>query len=55
VHLQELAVVDDPPDDVLHVVGLVRVVGDQRVELGVLAVGRIGRLPVGRRVEVVLR
>ena len=40
VHLEKLAFVDDAPDDVLHVVRLVRIVGDQRVELGVLAVDR---------------
>ena len=34
VHLEEVAVVDDAADDVVHVVRLVRVVRDQRVELG---------------------
>ena len=43
VHLEELAVVDDAPDDVVHVVRLVRVVRDERVELGILAVDRVGR------------
>ena len=55
VHLQELAVVDDPPHDLLHVVRLRRLVRDQRVELRVLAVGWIDRGEVLRRVEVVLR
>ena len=55
VHLEKLAVVDDAPHDVLHVVRLVRIVGDQRVELGVLPVDGVGRLPERRRVEVVLR
>ena len=35
--------------------GLFGVVRDQRVELGVLAVGRIGRRRERRRLEVVLR
>ena len=55
VHLEELAVVDDPVDDVAHVVRLVRVLRDDRVELGVLAVDRVGGLEVGRRLDVVLR
>ena len=33
VHLEELALVDDPPHDVLHVVRLVRIVRNQRVQL----------------------
>ena len=36
-----VAVVDDAPDDVVHVVGPRRVVGHDRVELGVHAVARI--------------
>ena len=36
LHLEELAVVDDVLDDGVHVVGLVRRVGDERVELEVL-------------------
>ena len=55
VHLEELALVDDPPHDVLHVVGPVRIVRNQRVQLGVLAVDGVGRVEVRRRVEVVLR
>ena len=43
VHLEELAVVDHAADDVVHVVRLVRVVGNERVELGVLARRRVGR------------
>ena len=54
VHLEELTVVDDPCDDVLHVVRLGGVVGNQRVELGVLPRRRIGRFRVRRRVDVVL-
>ena len=42
VHLEELAVVDDMPDDLLDVVRLGRLIGDQRVELGRLAVARRG-------------
>src|SRR5205809_826467 len=41
VHLEELAVVDHAADHVVHVVRLVRIVGDQRVELHVLARRRI--------------
>ena len=50
LHLEELAVVDDAPDHVVHVVRLVRVVGDERVELGVLAVDadRSARVHGGR-------
>ena len=55
VHLEELAVVDDLRDHLLHVVRLVRLVGDERVELGRLAVDGIGRRGVRRRLEVVLR
>ncbi len=55
LHLEELAVVDHAPDHVVHVVGLVRAVRDQRVELGVLAVGRVGRRREDRRIDVVLR
>ncbi len=39
--LEEVALVDDLQDQLLHVVGLVRVVGDQRVERAVLAVGAV--------------
>ena len=55
VHLEEVAVVDDAPDDVMHVVRLVRAVGDQRVELGLFPVARIRGLRERRRVHVVLR
>ena len=54
VHLEELPLVDDPLDHRLHVVRLVRVVRDERVELRVLAIAWIDRLGVRRRVEVVL-
>ena len=55
VYLQELAVVDDAPDDVVHVVRLVRIVGHETVELRLLAIARVGRLRERRRVEIVLR
>ena len=41
LHLEELAVVDDRLDHVLHVVRLVGGVRDQRVELGRLTVDRV--------------
>src|SRR5918994_1889022 len=47
LHLHELAVVDDLPDHLLHVVRLRRLVRDERVQLGRLAIDRIG----GRRVQ----
>ena len=43
LHLEELAVVDDLRDHLLHVVRLGRLVRDERVQLGRLAVDRIGR------------
>ena len=52
--LQELTVVDDLRDHLLDVVGLRRAVRDEGVELGRLAVGRIRRSGVHRRLEVVL-
>src|SRR3712207_9066147 len=55
MHLEELAVVDDVLDDGAHVVGLVRVVGDDPVQLRCLAVRRISRLEERRRFRVVLR
>ena len=54
-HLEELAVVDHPPDHLVHVVRLVRLVGYERVELCVLAVGRIGRRAPRGPLRVVLR
>ena len=42
-------------DHLLHVVRLVRIVGNERVEVRALAIARIGRLGERRRVEVVLR
>ena len=44
LHLEELAVVDDGLDDVVHVVGLVGAVRDDRVEREVL----VGGLELGR-------
>jgi hypothetical protein len=55
VDLEELAVVDHEPDDVAHVVRLVRAVGDDRVELLVHAHRIVGRHHAWRRLEVVLR
>ena len=55
VHLEELAVVDDQLDDVAHVVGLVRVLGHDLVELGVHPLGVVRRLHARRRLQVVLR
>ena len=55
VDLEELAVVDDPADHRRHVVGLRRRVRDQRVELGVGAVDRIGGRHPRHGIEVVLR
>ena len=48
-HLQELAAVDDPPDHLVHVVGLVRMIRNQRVELRILPVDRIRRRAHGGR------
>ena len=53
--LEELAVVDDRRDDRLDVVRLRRLVGHERVELGRLAVDRVRRRVVRRRLGVVLR
>ncbi len=53
-HLEELFVVEDRPDDLVHVVGLVGAVGDERVEAAV----EVGDLEVGtpsRRHSVVRR
>ena len=46
LYLEEVPVVDDARDDVADVVGLVGVVGHDRVELLVLAVDRIRGLEV---------
>ena len=45
VHLEVVAVVDDELDHALDVVRLGRIVRDERVELGLLPVGRVGREP----------
>jgi hypothetical protein len=55
VHLEELAVVDDPGHHVAHVVGLVRVVRHDRVELEVHPLRVVGRLDARGALEVVLR
>ena len=41
VHLEKVAVVDDTRHDVVHVVRLVRIVGDERVELRLLPIARV--------------
>ena len=46
--LQERGVVDDATQDVMHVIRQPRVVGDDRVELGLHPVGRIGRVDASR-------
>jgi len=55
VHLEVLAVVDNELDHALDVVRLGGVVRNQRVQLRLLAVGRVRRGHERRRVEVVLR
>ena len=47
-HLEELAVVDDARDDAAHVVGLIGVVGDDGLQLGILAMRIVERRPVRR-------
>ena len=53
VDLEELLVVDDPRDHVAHVVGLGGIVGDERVERLVFALGVVAGLEARRRLEVV--
>ena len=53
--LEELAVVDDAPQDVVHVIRLRRLVGHDGIELRVHAIARVARLPRRRIGEVVLR
>ena len=53
VDLEELAVVDDAGDHLAHVVGLGGVVGDERVELVVFALGVVLGGEARRRLEVV--
>ena len=55
LYLEIVALVDDAPDHLLHVVGLVGAVGHDRVEGGVLAIDGIRRCCPGSRFEVVLR
>ena len=55
VHLEELAVVDDLGDDLLHVVRLVGRVGDEVDDAVAGAVGVVVGLEVGRVLEVVRR
>ena len=54
VDLEEMAIVDDPTDHVLHVVGPVGVVGDDGVEFGVGAQRIVLRGDEGRVFHVVL-
>ena len=54
-HLEEVAVVDDLGDDLLHVVRLVRRVGDEVDDPVARALGIVGRLEVRRVLEVVRR
>jgi len=53
--LEELAVVDHGLDDLVHVVGQVRAVGQQCVELGAQPVGVVGVVVDGGLLEVVRR
>ena len=53
--LEEVTVVDDPLDDAVHVVRLGRIVGDDRIERDVAAVGWVARLGAWGIAEVVLR
>ena len=55
VHFEEVSVVDDWMDYVFDVVGLVRLGGDDLVERGVGAIGRIGAGFPWRLVEIVRR
>ena len=53
VHLEHILIVDDVADDLFHVVGLVRGIGDDSVQGRLLAIGRVvGRDDRGR-VEIV--
>jgi len=55
MHLEEVAIVDDLGDHRLHVVGLVRRVGDEGNDVIAAAVGVVRRFEVRRVFEVVLR
>ena len=55
VDLEEMPVVDDEPDDVLDVVGLVRIERDDRLERFVAPSGRVRGQPDRRVVHVVRR
>ena len=54
LHLHELAVVDDGPDDLVHVVGLVGVVGDDFVQTVLTTVDGVVAFHAGRTLAVVL-
>ena len=55
VDREEVPLVDHKVDDLAHVVGLVRIVRDDSIELGRLPVGRVARLEERWRLRVVLR
>ena len=55
MNLKEFAVVYNQPDDVTHVVGLVRTIGDDVVELLVHPQRVVSGLHARRQLEVVLR
>ncbi len=53
LHLEEIALVDDLLDQLLHVVGLVGVGRHQRVERGLVPFGRVGGRAASRRLLAV--
>ncbi len=55
LHLEEVPIVHDQPNQLLHIVWLVRILGDQRVEALFHPLGIVGRLPPGRAFHVILR
>jgi hypothetical protein len=54
-HLEKPAVVDDAGDHVAHVIRLIRIVGDDRLQLRVLAMRVVEGRPVRRLFPVVRR
>ena len=55
MHFEEIAVVDDLRNELLHVVGLVGCVGDQIDDVVATPVGIVVRFEVGRVLEIVRR
>ena len=53
--LQKPAVVDDAPDDVVHVIRPATIFGNDRVKLRIHPVGGIGRRDAGRVGKIILR